>query len=72
MEGEVPEQFRGEALEGEATREVLAESSPADLDWVFVSPGQLRAASERTGHHRIGGEVALFDADGPSNISGAA
>lgn len=73
VEGEIPEQFRGEALEGEATREMLAERSPADLDWVFVSPAGSYgawAAGERTGHYRIGGEVALFDADGQSNISG--
>ncbi len=29
------------------------------------------AAGERTGRYRIGDEVALFDADGESNISGA-
>lgn len=73
-EGEVDEQFRDEALEGEATRRMLAESAPAQLDWVFVSPAASYgawAAGERTGTYRVGGEVALFDADGTSAISGA-
>ncbi len=73
-EGELAEQFRAEALEGEATRAVLADSAPEDLDWVFVSPAGTYgawAAGERTGGYRIGGEVALFDAEGGSSISGA-
>ena len=74
VEGKLPEQFREEALEGEATRVMLADSSPESLDWVFFSPAGAYgawAAGERTGRYRIGGEVALFDADGGSNISGA-
>jgi putative NADH-flavin reductase len=73
-EGEVPEQFRGEALEGEATRRMLAEDAPEGLDWVFVSPAGSYGAwapGERTGTYRVGGEVALLDADGSSSISGA-
>ena len=73
-EGEIPEPYRAEALEGEATRVLLAERAPDDLDWVFVSPaggyGSF-APGERTGAYRVGGEVALFDAEGQSNISGA-
>ena len=72
-EGEIPEQFRDEALEGESIRAWLAESSPADLDWTFVSPAGgygAWAAGERTGIYRLGGEVALFDAEGRSEISG--
>src|SRR4051812_43297713 len=38
VEGEIPEQFRQEALEGEATRVMLVEDSPSELDWVFISP----------------------------------
>jgi putative NADH-flavin reductase len=74
VEGEVPEQFRAEALEGEATRIMLVDDAPADLDWVFFSPAGgygAWAAGERTGRYRIGDDVALFDADGGSNISGA-
>jgi putative NADH-flavin reductase len=74
VEGEIPEEFRAEALEGEATRVLLAEHAPVGLDWVFVSPaggyGSF-APGERTGAYRVGGEVALFDAEGGSNISGA-
>jgi putative NADH-flavin reductase len=74
VEGEVPEEFRDEALEGEATRAMLVEQAPQNLDWVFVSPAGAYgawAAGERTGTYRVGGEVALFDSEGDSNISGA-
>lgn len=74
VEGEVPEQYRDEALEGEATRALLAENSPEGLDWVFLSPAGAYgawAAGERTGTYRVGGDVALFDDEGASNISGA-
>jgi uncharacterized protein len=74
VEGEVPEQFRAEALEGEATRELLAAGSPHELDWVFLSPAGAYgawAAGERTGSYRVGGDVALFDEAGESTISGA-
>jgi uncharacterized protein len=73
-EGDIAEEYRSEALEGEATRVLLTEHAPADLDWVFVSPAGAYgawAAGERTGSYRLGGEVALFDAEGASNISGA-
>ena len=74
VEGEIPEPFRAEALEGEATRALLAERAPEGLDWVFVSPaggyGSF-APGERTAAYRVGGEIALFDAEGKSNISGA-
>lgn len=73
VEGEVPEQFRAEALEGEATRAMLVEEAPSDLDWVFLSPAGSYgawAAGERTGVYRVSGEVALFDEAGNSSISG--
>jgi hypothetical protein len=38
VEGEIPPEFRDEALEGEATRAELVNDAPADLDWVFFSP----------------------------------
>ena len=74
VEGEIPPEFRDEALEGEATRAKLVNDAPAELDWVFFSPAGgygAFAAGERTGTYRTGGEVALFDAEGGSNISGA-
>jgi putative NADH-flavin reductase len=54
-EGEIPAEFRDEALEGEATRVMLLEVAPADLDWVFLSPAGAYGAfnpGERTGHYR--------------------
>ena len=73
-EAEIPEEFRDEALEGDATRALLVEQAPQELDWVFVSPaggyGSF-APGEPTGAYRVGGEIALFDAEGGSNISGA-
>ena len=73
-EGDIPEEYRAEALEGEATRVLLAENAPQDLDWIFVSPAGSYGAwapGERTGTYRVAGEIALFDAQGESNISGA-
>lgn len=73
VEGEIPEQFRDEALEGEATRVLLAEEAPEKLDWVFVSPAAgygAWAAGERTNSFRVGDDVALVDDEGGSNISG--
>lgn len=73
-EGELGEQYRAEALEGEATRVMLTERAPENLDWVFISPAGSYgswAAGERTGTYRVGGEVALFDQAGGSAISGA-
>ena len=74
VEGEIPAEYRAEALEGEASRVMLFEDAPTELDWLFVSPAGAYgawAAGERTGSYRVGGEVALFDAEGGSNISGA-
>lgn len=72
-EGEVPAEFREEALEGNATLEWLVTSAPAELDWVFVSPAGAYGAwapGEKTGVYRVGGEIALFDDEGKSEISG--
>ena len=74
VEGEIPEGFRDEALEGEATRAMLVEEAATDLDWLFISPAGSYgawAAGERTGQYRVGDEVALFDEHGESAISGA-
>jgi hypothetical protein len=53
---------------------LLVDEAPEDLDWLFISPAGAYgawAAGERTGTYRLGGEVALFDAEGGSSISGA-
>lgn len=72
-EGDIPEQFRAEALEMDSVRQWLADSAPEGLDWLFVSPAGgygVWAAGEKTGEYRLGGEVALFTEDGKSEISG--
>ena len=74
VEGEVPEAFREEAREGEATRAMLVERAPEGLDWLFISPAGTNASfapGERKGEYRVGDEIALFDAEGESSISGA-
>ncbi|HET8616862.1 MAG TPA: NAD(P)H-binding protein [Actinomycetales bacterium] len=74
VEGDVPEEFREEAREGEATRAMLADTAPEGLDWLFLSPAGAYgsfAPGERTGTYRVGGEIALFDAEGSSALSGA-
>lgn len=69
-----PEQIRAEV---EAMAAVLTEDlpeAPAALDWVYVSPANQFGAfapGERRGHYRLGDEVALYDEDGVSAISGA-
>ncbi|PKW18266.1 NAD(P)-dependent oxidoreductase [Saccharopolyspora spinosa] len=74
VEGEISEQFRSEALEMDGIREWLATAAPDGLDWTVFSPAGgygSWAAGERTGTYRIGGDVALFDENGKSEISGA-
>lgn len=73
-EGEIPEEYRSEALEGDATRAMLESDAPDSLDWLFVSPPAeygVWAPGERTGQYRLGDDVALFAPDGSSRISGA-
>ena len=74
VEGEIPTEYRAEALEGEATRVMLLEQAPEDLDWLFISPAGAYgsfAPGERTGKYRVGDDIALFDSNGASSISGA-
>jgi putative NADH-flavin reductase len=71
---EMSGQFRDEAMEMDAVRVMLEDSAAEGPDWVYVSPARgygAWAAGERTGTYRVGGDVALFDVDGGSNISGA-
>lgn len=74
VEGDVPPQFRSEAEEVAAVVTDDLPQAPASLDWVFLSPAGgfgAFAPGERLGRYRIGGDVALFDEDGKSFISGA-
>ncbi len=51
----------------------LRTSAPAGLDWTFISPAAEFGAynpGPRTGVYRVGDSVALFDADGKSQLSG--
>ncbi|MEU3981611.1 NAD(P)H-binding protein [Streptomyces sp. NPDC026672] len=73
-DGDVPEELRSEVEVMEGFRQWLTTAAPEGLDWTFVSPAGgygAWAAGERTGTYRLGGEVALFDAEGRSEISGA-
>lgn len=48
-------------------------SDTSGLDWLFVSPAREFSAwmpGTDRGHYRKGGEIALFDANGKSSISG--
>ena len=72
-EGDLPEQFRGEALEMEAFRNWITTQAPAGLNWVFISPAGNYggyAPGEKTGTYRLGGDVALYTEDGKSELSG--
>jgi putative NADH-flavin reductase len=74
VEGDVPEEFREEAREGEATRVMLVDTAPENLDWLFISPAGAYgsfAPGQRTGEYRVGDDVALFDGQGASAVSGA-
>ncbi len=74
-EGEVPEQFRAEALEMAGVLDWYLQNSPA-VDWVFASPAAVYgsyAPGEKTGAYRVGDEIALTAADGSldTDLSGA-
>jgi putative NADH-flavin reductase len=74
VEGDVPEEFREEAREGEATRVMLVDTAPENLDWLFISPAGAYgsfAPGQRTGEYRVGDDVALFAGQGASAVSGA-
>lgn len=69
---DVPEAVVVEAKENmDVLNALLADAS--DLDWLFVSPAMEFSAwmpGEDLGRHRVGGDVALFDENGRSAISG--
>jgi putative NADH-flavin reductase len=62
-EGEIPEQFRDEALAGQASLDVLL-GSPESVTWTFFSPAAHYGAwveGSASGHYRLGGEVMILD-----------
>ncbi len=71
IEGDVPAEYRDEALAGHSILEMLT-AEPKELRWTFVSPAATFgsfAPGPTTGAYRLGGEVALFDSEGTSYIS---
>lgn len=69
---EVPAEVVAEAMENlDVLNNLLADTS--GVDWLFVSPAMEFSAwqpGEDLGRYRIGDEVALFDENGKSAISG--
>lgn len=72
---EIPEAFAAEAREMNSVLEWLTSSAPEGLDWLFISPaadyGSYLPQGEPRSTYRTGGEIALFDDQGTSAISGA-
>lgn len=74
VEGDdLPPEFAAEARE---MNDILADlaTGSVDVDWLFVSPAAefgSHVPGEALGRYRVSGEVALFDQDGKSAISGA-
>lgn len=72
--GDVPPEYAAGARETADALELLLAEAPPALDWLFVSPAAefgAFAPGERRGTYRTSSDVALFDADGKSAISGA-
>ena len=68
---EIPAAYLDEAREVAAFLPVLEASG---IDWLFVSPAQTYGTynpGEALGHYRVSGDVAVFDENGKSEISGA-
>lgn len=73
-DGSIPAEYRDEALELASVFEALKGSAPAELDWVFISPAAIFGSYVEvadTGKYQLAGDVALFDENGESKISGA-
>lgn len=70
---DVPAEYAQEAREMNSVLSDLL-ASDASGDWIFVSPAGnfgAYAPGEKLGHYRTSGDVALFDDNGNSAISGA-
>lgn len=70
----LPPEILPEARELNAVRESLAAGAPENLDWLFVSPGAEYGGHaegpDSRGTYRTSDDVALFDGNGTSTISG--
>lgn len=71
VEGEMDEAIRPEATEMFTILQDL-QDAPEGLDWLFVCPAANYGAwspGEASGAYRLGGEVAIFDDQGRSELS---
>lgn len=71
---DVPKEYAAESQALANIAENLVKTAPDNLDWFFVSPAAgygSYAPGDATGQYRIGGDVAQFDENGQSYISGA-
>lgn len=71
---DIPEQYAAEAKVMYTVLLALENEAPEKLDWFYASPAATYGAhvpGEAKGTYRIGGQVALFDENGDSAISGA-
>jgi len=72
--GEVPTAYAAEARELADVFAWLKTNAPSSLDWIYMSPAaEFSAYNPGTpqGKYRTAGEVAIFDTDGRSTLSGA-
>ena len=71
--GNIPAQYKDEALEIASIFDTLKEQTPQDAQWVFISPAAVFGAYadvKDTGSYRISTDIALFNEQGLSQISG--
>ncbi|MFG6501924.1 NAD(P)-dependent oxidoreductase [Microbacterium sp. P05] len=69
---DIPPQFASEAKQMNSILTELLDA-PESLDWVFFSPAQQFGSyvpGEALGRYRLGGDVAFFDENGVSAVSG--
>lgn len=74
VDGEIDPRYEAEAKEMSGFFDKLNATAPANLDWLYISPAATFGSfnpGEALGKYRVGGDVALFDAQGNSAISGA-
>lgn len=74
VEGEIPKAYAAEVKEMFNFYDKLSKTAPAELDWLYVSPAGSFGSfnpGQALGKYRVGGEIAVFDENGNSAISGA-
>ena len=72
-DGSIPEEYKNEALELASVFKALKDTASVD-DWLFISPAATFGAYAEvadTDQYRLGTDVAMFDENGESKISGA-